>query len=383
MSGSRRLVGGLAAFLLVSACTVSTTPTASTSTQPSPSPSPSASPSAVASASPSPIPTPPAAAGVAIAALPVHNGEVGVGFLAVTLAAKDGTGPYTWSIASGQLAPGLALSTAGVITGTSTAAGTFAFTAKVTDSAGTSATGKATITVFPAFAVSQPCATMCIVGAGCTVCGSFGKLAGGAGPYTYKVVGGAAPSGMTWNRLSVAGPFPTPPPPPPPSTTTAPPPPPPGISVQVTDGFGVTKTVTARWNIFTRVDFGTSTNAGCYNGPGSCSDSSLTYSGGNPSDNMVVVVVKACYDDPNATYICSDDVGAGPLASYLPPAWTATANGGTVTVGMDCGNPDACLPKTGYAGWYGDVFIVVRDKGACVAPGNSLSTQTADVNIDI
>jgi hypothetical protein len=56
------------------------------------------------------------------------------------LAATGGTLPYSWSIISGSLPPGLTLSSAGVISGTPTAAGTFNFTVKVTDAASNSAT---------------------------------------------------------------------------------------------------------------------------------------------------------------------------------------------------------------------------------------------------
>ncbi len=52
-----------------------------------------------------------------------------------TLTAKGGTAPYTWSIASGQLPPGLKLSTSGVISGTPTAAGTYTFSVRAKDSA--------------------------------------------------------------------------------------------------------------------------------------------------------------------------------------------------------------------------------------------------------
>jgi Putative Ig domain len=380
MSDRGRLLGGVSALFLLAGCTASTSPTASTSSEPSSSPSASASASAESSPSASATAAPSASA-PAIAGLPVHNGEVGVGYLAVTFAAKNGTPPYSWSVASGTVPPGLSLSPAGALTGKNTTAGVFSFVAKVTDSAGGTASGNVKLTVFPAFAATSLCAKACNVGAQCTACGTFGKISGGAGPYTYKLVSGLTPAGMQWNKaLSLVGPFPAPPPP---NLAAGPPPPPQPFTVQVTDDFGVTKTVTAYWNVFTGVDFGTSTSAGCYNGPGSCSDSSLTYSGGNPADNMAVVVVKACYDDPNAKYVCSDDAGAGPLASYLPPGWSAKASGGTVTVGMDCGNPDTCAAKTGYPGWYGDVYIVLRDKGACVAPANVQSPQTADVNIDI
>lgn len=53
-----------------------------------------------------------------------------------TLAASNGTAPYTWSISTGALPAGLSLTAAtGVISGTPTTAGTVNFTVMVTDSA--------------------------------------------------------------------------------------------------------------------------------------------------------------------------------------------------------------------------------------------------------
>jgi Putative Ig domain len=66
-----------------------------------------------------------------------------------TLAATGGVSPYTWSLSSGALPPGLSLSASGAITGTPTVVGASTFTVSVTDSARNSAAQMLTITVQP------------------------------------------------------------------------------------------------------------------------------------------------------------------------------------------------------------------------------------------
>ena len=89
---------------------------------------------------------------VAIAGVPiVHTtslpaGTVGDAY-AATLTASSGTPPYTWSVVSGALPAGLALSSAGAITGTPTTAGTYQFTVQVTDAASLSSTQLLSITI--------------------------------------------------------------------------------------------------------------------------------------------------------------------------------------------------------------------------------------------
>src|SRR5215472_6882211 len=96
-----------------------TTPTESTPTS-----SPSSTPTGGGTATPSTTPSSsPSGAALAINGLPFHNGEVGVGYLAVTLSAIGGTPPYTWSVGGGAFPPGLNISTGGVVTGNNTAAG--------------------------------------------------------------------------------------------------------------------------------------------------------------------------------------------------------------------------------------------------------------------
>lgn len=63
----------------------------------------------------------------------LHDAVVGTAY-SETLSVTGGTGPYTWSLASGSLPTGLSLSSSGVISGTPSAAGTFTFAVTVTDS---------------------------------------------------------------------------------------------------------------------------------------------------------------------------------------------------------------------------------------------------------
>lgn len=57
--------------------------------------------------------------------------------------------PFTWTVHSGTLPPGLSLSSAGAITGNPTEAGTFHFTVKLVDATGLTATRRQTITIAP------------------------------------------------------------------------------------------------------------------------------------------------------------------------------------------------------------------------------------------
>ncbi|HKP53614.1 MAG TPA: putative Ig domain-containing protein [Chloroflexia bacterium] len=72
-------------------------------------------------------------------------GTVGSSY-ATSFTADGGTQPYRWSIVAGQLPPGLRLS-GNVVSGTPTAAGTFTFTARVTDNGGQQASQQFTITI--------------------------------------------------------------------------------------------------------------------------------------------------------------------------------------------------------------------------------------------
>lgn len=103
---------------------------------------------------------PPKATPVVALAVSTHavpNAAIGVEYSA-TLVAEGGSGSYTWSVASGTLPPGIALSGTGELAGTPTAAGQYAFTAQAADAAGHTATIALTVTVADGHVAAAPSA---------------------------------------------------------------------------------------------------------------------------------------------------------------------------------------------------------------------------------
>ncbi|CAB5690482.1 IPTL-CTERM protein sorting domain [Delftia tsuruhatensis] len=125
--------------------------------------------------------------------------KVGVSF-SETLSASGGATPYTFATAGGSTLPaGLSLSSAGVISGTPTAAGPFSFTVQATDNSSISgqrtysgSVAAATVVLTPA-ASTLPTARLNTAYAGQTFTAS-----GGTAPYTYAS-SGTLPTGMTFN----------------------------------------------------------------------------------------------------------------------------------------------------------------------------------------
>jgi Putative Ig domain len=78
----------------------------------------------------------------------LSNGTVGEFYCCGNLFASGGVQPYTWSVVSGALPPGLELPRReNTISGTPTTTGTFTFTVQVTDERGTTAEKAFTITI--------------------------------------------------------------------------------------------------------------------------------------------------------------------------------------------------------------------------------------------
>ncbi len=137
---------------------------------------------------------------VTITTSAVPQGAPGAAY-AFTLTATGGAPPYTWSTTA--VAPGLALNSSGAIAGTPTTAGTFNFTAQVTDSAGQAASKTFSITITGSSAFS-------IMTASPLPGGMVGQnymqvltASGGTPPYRWTV-GPGLPTGMTLDPASGA-----------------------------------------------------------------------------------------------------------------------------------------------------------------------------------
>lgn len=92
---------------------------------------------------------------LAVATPAAASGEVGVAVTALQISASGGVKPYAWSTTN--LPAGLSISTAGLITGAPTTAGSFATRVTVTDAAGTAvSTAAFTWTVIPGPSITAP-----------------------------------------------------------------------------------------------------------------------------------------------------------------------------------------------------------------------------------
>ncbi len=118
-----------------------------------------------------------------------------------TLTATGGITPYAWNVASGNLPAGLSLNITGVISGTPTTTGNSSFTVAVSDSEQPPrvANGPFTITINPALQITT---TSLPSGSANVSYGATLAAAGGLAPYSWSLVNGNLPVGLTLNATS-------------------------------------------------------------------------------------------------------------------------------------------------------------------------------------
>ena len=131
---------------------------------------------------------------------PLFAASVGTPFTQILLE-EGGVGTLTWTLASGALPPGIALSSNGILQGTPTTGGTFAFTVQVVDSSPpqkTTTSGTLTLTVSAPVAplVFAP-QTLPTDFTSATAYTASLAASGGTPPYSFAVTSGALPAGIT------------------------------------------------------------------------------------------------------------------------------------------------------------------------------------------
>ena len=128
-----------------------------------------------------------------------------------TLAATGGVAPYSWSISSGSLPSGLSLSSSGVISGVPSAAGSFTFTAKVQDSSSPkqSATKSFTITISTSKQPVSISTSSLPNGTTGTAYTATLSATGGVTPYSWSVLSGSLPAGLSLSSGGVLSGTPT------------------------------------------------------------------------------------------------------------------------------------------------------------------------------
>ena len=292
------------------------------------------------------------------------GGEVGIAYTA-SLTASGGPTPYTWSLDSGALPPGLTLGSDGSISGAPTAAGTFTFTVKASDSQNQYTTQGATIKVAAHIAAGliPACAQHCSVEQGCVnVCGTFGTQSGGVGPFAYSATGNI-PGGMKLNGLSLAGSFPS-------------------IAqfwqftVVITDSLGATASLSPIFYVYQHINF-TKTSWVCGTGTAPCT-LLIPYTGGTPGGRPTVTITAVTgYGGNGSALISLKSSLAGCLKQVpttKPPSWEQfSAAGGTLTYSL------AALPSN-YCSYLGRIVIELTDQSSCGSP-QFCTSNTATIDI--
>jgi len=129
---------------------------------------------------------------LAIDAVDMAVGTVGSAY-DLDLVATGGQSPDTWQMAAGVLPPGLALSSAGRISGIPQASGQFAFSVRVADGSGRSASASFVLTTTNVLRVLT--ATLPEVEAGSAYQATL-QATGGTPPYRWTVIDGRLPDGL-------------------------------------------------------------------------------------------------------------------------------------------------------------------------------------------
>ncbi|WP_321472203.1 Ig domain-containing protein [uncultured Paludibaculum sp.] len=123
------------------------------------------------------------------------------------LSVSGGSSPYNWSLAGGSMPTGLTLSTTGLLSGTPTTAGTFNFVTRVTDAASGFSLQSFNLSVGSTLAIttSSPLPNAPLN----TAYSQTLTVTGGTAPFTFGVVSGSLPTGLSLSTTGVVSGTPT------------------------------------------------------------------------------------------------------------------------------------------------------------------------------
>lgn len=141
--------------------------------------------------------TPSGSTSLAVSTLSMPEATVGVAYSQAVIA-TGGTTPYTWTLDSGSISPGLSLASGGTLSGTPNTPGTYNFVVRVTDAASSTATKALTLVVKPTaplIITTQELPRGSVASAYSQPLGA----SGGQTPYTWSIQSGRLPDGLLLN----------------------------------------------------------------------------------------------------------------------------------------------------------------------------------------
>ncbi|WP_193556118.1 S-layer homology domain-containing protein, partial [Paenibacillus ginsengarvi] len=124
------------------------------------------------------------------------NGKVGAAYTPVTIESFGGIGKRTYSLVSGALPVGMALTSSGVFSGAPTVAGSYTFTLRVTDDQPANANQSFTVVIEPPEPLKFGTTSLPNGKVGAAYTPVTIESFGGFGKHTYSLVSGALPVGM-------------------------------------------------------------------------------------------------------------------------------------------------------------------------------------------
>jgi uncharacterized protein (TIGR03437 family) len=133
----------------------------------------------------------------------VTGGNVAIPY-SQTLPAVNGQPPYTWSAIGGSLPSGLSLNSSGTLSGTPNQAGTFAFSARASDTSGAFTASAFSVTIAPPpLTITTPSPFPNGI-AGFGYPAQIVTASGGIPPYIFQIAG-ALPGGLTFSNGLIGG----------------------------------------------------------------------------------------------------------------------------------------------------------------------------------